>query len=88
MDDKTVNAIILIRNNKDIPTEITDDEIVKLIAIGDRLRADMRPEIEVEYDETQQRAIICSTVYEIANDGDLDNFDFEKFDAEFDKTFA
>lgn len=48
----------------------------------------MRPDIEVEYTELQQRAIICATAYEIANDDDLAEFDFEKFDAEFEKDFA
>lgn len=87
MDNKTVNAIIQIRTSKEIPDGITDDEIVKLIAIGDRLRADMRPDVEVEYDELQQRAIICSTLAEIANDGELDDFDFEAADLEFEKNF-
>lgn len=88
MDNKTVNAVIQIRQNGDVPGSVTDDEIVKLIAIGDKLRAEMKPDVEVEYDDLQQLAIICSTAYEIANDTELDNFDFEKFDAEFEKEFA
>lgn len=88
MDNQTVNAIIQIRQNKDVPESVTDDEIGKLIALGTKLRADMRPDIEVEYTELQQRAIICATAYEIANDDDLAEFDFEKFDAEFEKDFA
>lgn len=87
MDNKTIKAIKQIRANKDVPDTVTDGEIIKLIELGDTLRAGMSPNIENLYSEMQQWAITCSTAYEIANDAELDNFDIEKFDREFDEEF-
>lgn len=67
---------------------MTDAEIERLIEIGDKLRDDMRPDVEIEYDEIQQCAIICSTLCEVSNDDALQDFDFEKFDEAFEKEFA
>ena len=88
LNNRMANAIIQIRMNKDVPEAMTDDEIAKLIPIGDSLRAGMVPDVEVEYDELQQLAIVCSTAYEIANDEELGDFDFEEFDAQFEKEFG
>lgn len=87
MEDRIINAIIQIRKNSLIKSAVSDSEIEKLIRIGDRLRADMNPQIEVEYDETQQMAIICSSACEIENDTGLDEFDFDEFDKNFENEF-
>lgn len=85
MDNRTANAIIQIRKDGGVPASVTDAEIERLITMGDEIRAAMSPDIEVEYDQVQQLAILCSTLCEIANDESLFDFDFDEFDKEFDK---
>lgn len=87
MDNNTANAIILIRKNNVVGKQVTDDAIRKLIEMGDKLRAAMVPDVEIEYSELQQLAIDCSTACELANDPELDEFDFDEFDSEFDKNY-
>lgn len=64
----------------------TDDALLeKLIALGDAIRAEMSPDIEVDYTETQMLAIACSAHYEIALDKETDDFDFEADEKDFDR---
>lgn len=88
MDNRTANAIILIRQNAAVSASVTDAEIERLIGLGDTLRGKMRPDIEVEYDDVQELAIQLSTLCEVANDETLSDFDFDKFDKEFENEFG
>jgi hypothetical protein len=87
MVDKNVNAIIHIRKNKLVPTSVSDAQIETLIQMGDKIRQNMKPDVEVDYDETQRMAITCSIACDIENDTELDDFDFEKFDKNFESEF-
>lgn len=81
-------TIEFIRLRGSVPESISDSEITRLVALGDKLREKMEPGSEEQYDETQQRAINYSSLAEIAAMSDLDDFNFEKFDEEFDKEFG
>jgi len=88
MTDSQINAIILIRRNgKGLRLPVNDDDVLTLIEMGDKIRPAMNPNIEVTYNETQELAIFCSSQNEIANETELEGFDFESFDKEFEKEF-
>lgn len=88
MTNEQVNGIILIRASlKAAALPGSDAELITLVGIGDKLRAKMEPGIEPEYDELQQLAIHCSSLFEIANAEDLADFDFDDFDKKFDADF-
>lgn len=88
MEDNNNAGLSLIRKNGVASNDLTDSDILNLVLIGDSIRSAMSPNVEVDYDETQQKAIQCSLLMELANDKDLDDFDEEAFDKAFDAEFA
>lgn len=83
MNNAQVNGIILIRERlQEEVSAMTDQDILKMVSLGDTIRAASKPDVEIDYTQTQQLAIICSTFYELANDESLDHYDFEAADLE------
>jgi len=65
----------------------SDQALLQIIQLGDVLRAQMSPEIEVEYTDEQIKAIRCATAFEIGTDTGLNEFDFEAADREIEAMF-